>query len=255
MIVKEVTSNDIDSSYCCTAETPRGASWPQTLPESRKWFENNLGKHIEGYHLLDGDKVVGHIYWETSEKALIPYEIEPKVAYIYCTEMLHNYMHKGYGKMMFDYMKDKLKQQGYKGIIVDATTIKEFMYYQYFLKQGFKVIKEHDPFKLMYFPLMKQAVNAEQFKQNYNPSNEKVEVTLFNNFSCPVGAYMYHLFKKVAQAFGNKIKIVEINVTPETMRKYGTEQFLINGKVKIFGPASEEDVRKAMQEEIDKFEK
>jgi hypothetical protein len=255
MKVKRVTLDDLESSYCCITEVPPGASWSQGLPESRKWFENNLGKHVEGYHLLDGNKVVGHIYWETSEKALVPYRIEPKVACIYCTEMLHDYVRKGHGKEMFDYMKDDLKRQGYKGIIVDATNFKEFMHYEHFTKQGFKVIKDHDPFKLMYFPLLKQTVETEPLEPNYKPSRDRVEVTLFNNFFCPVGAYMYQLFKKVAQGFGDKVKIVEIEATPETMQRYGTTDPLINGKIKIFGPASEENVRKAIQEEIDQFRK
>ena len=253
--VKKVTKDDLELSHCCITETPSGASWSQALPESRKWFRNNLGKHVEGYHLLDGDRVIGHIYWEASQKALILYRTEPKVACIYCTEMLHDHMHKGYGKTMFDFMKDDLKKRGYKGIMVDATSIKEFMHYEHFMKQGFKVIKEHDPFKLMYFPLLKQTVEAETLEPNYKPSRDKVEVTFFNNFFCPVGAYMYQLFKKVAQGFGDKVKMVEIEATPETMQKYGTSELLINGKIKIFGPASERDVQKAMQEEIEQFKK
>ena len=255
MKVKKVAKNDLEASYCCMTETPPGASWLQALPESKKWFKNNLGKHVEGYHLLDGDRVVGHIYWETSEKALVPYRIEPRVACVYCTEMLHDYMHKGHGKAMFDYMKQDLKKQGYKGIIVDATSIKEYMYYEYFQKQGFKTIKEHDPFKLMHFPLLQKSVEVDLIPLNYKPSKDKVELTLFNNFFCPVGAHMYKLFKKVAQGFGDRVKIVEIQVTPETMRKYGTTDPLVNGKIKIFGPASEKDVQKAIQEEIEQFKK
>lgn len=64
---------------------------------------------------------------------------------------------------------------------------------------------------------------------------------------------MYHLIKKVAQSFGDKVKIVEIEATPETLRRYGTADPLINGKIKLFGPASEEDVKKAIQEEIEQF--
>lgn len=48
MKVKKVTSDDLESSYCCMTETPPGASWSQALPESKKWFRNNLGKHVEG---------------------------------------------------------------------------------------------------------------------------------------------------------------------------------------------------------------
>jgi hypothetical protein len=64
---------------------------------------------------------------------------------------------------------------------------------------------------------------------------------------------MYHLIKEVAQDFGDKVKIVEFEATTETMRKYGTAEPLFNGKIKLYGPASEEDVKKAIQEEIDQF--
>lgn len=253
MQVKKVTLGDLEATYCCMTELPPGVSWAEALPESREWFKTNLGKHVEGYHLLDGDRVVGHIYYETSEKALVPYEIEPKVACIYCTEMLHDYMHKGYGKMLFDYVKDDLNKQGFKGIMIPATEFKEYMHYELFLKQGFKVIKEHPPYKDMYFPLTKERITVKVLDLNYTPSRDKVEVTLFNNFFCPVGAYMYHLIKKAAQSFGDKVKIVEIEATLETVRRYGITDPLINGKIKLFGPASEEHVRKAIQEEIDQL--
>jgi N-acetylglutamate synthase-like GNAT family acetyltransferase len=253
MHVKKVTPGDLDETYCCVTELPPGASWATGLSESRRWFENNLGKHVEGYHLLDDGKVVGHVYYAASEKAIVPYEIEPGVACVYCTEMLGDYAHKGYGRMMFDYVKNDLKRQGFKGIMVPATDFKEFMHYELFQKHGFKVIMEHAPFKVMYFPLTKQNINVKLIGLNYKPSKDKVEVTLFNNFFCPVGPYMYRLIKKAAQRFGDKVKIVEIEATLETVRKYGTTDPLINGKIKIFGPASETDVNKAIQEEIDQF--
>lgn len=255
MRIEKVTEHCIEACYCCMTETPAGVSWTQTLPESKKWFKSNLGKHVEGYHLVEGNRVVGHIYWETSDKALLPYRIEPEVACIYCTEMLRNHMHKGYGKMMFDYVKEDLRKKGYKGIIVDATSFKEYMHYEHFQKQGFRTMKEHGPFKLMYFPLLKQTVEVEPLELNYRPSKDKVEVTLFDNFFCPVGAYMYRLFKKVAQGFGDKVKLVEIQATPKTIREYGTTDPLVNGKIKIFGPASEKDVQRVIQEEIEQFKK
>jgi len=253
MEVKKVTSRDLEATYCCMSDLPPGHSWLEALPESRKWFKTNLGRHVEGYHLLDDDKVAGHVYYASSENALVPMELEPKVACIYCTEMRRDYMRKGYGKMMFDYVKADLKKQGFKGILVDATDFKEYMHYEHFQKQGFKVIKEHGPFKLMYFPLTKESVNVKLIDLNYTPSKDKVEVTLFKNFFCPVGPYMYNLIKKVSQDFGDKVKIVEREATLETVRKYGTTDPLINGKSKILGPASAEDVKKAIQEEINQF--
>lgn len=253
MQVRKVTLKDVESSYCCMNETPPGVSWAEFLPESRKWFKENLGKHVEGYHILDDGKVVGHIYYAPSENALVPFETEPKVAFIYCTEMLRDHLHKGYGKMMFDYAKDDLKRRGFKGILVDATEFKEYMPYSDFVKQGFEVIKEHKPFKLMYFPLLKKKVEVKMSDLNYKPSKDKVEVTLFKNFFCPVGVSMYQSIKNVAKSFGDKVKIVEITPTLEIVKKYGTSDPLINGKLKLLGPASEESVRKAIQEEIDQL--
>lgn len=186
---------------------------------------------------------------------MVPYEIEPEVACIYCTEMLREYAHKGYGRIMFDYVKNDLKRQGCKGIMVTATGIKEFMHYEQFQKQGFNVIMEHAPFKVMYFPLTKQSIEIKPIDLNYKPSKDRVEITLFSNFFCPVGSYMYHVIKQVAQGFGDKVKTVEIEATLGTIKKYGTTDPLINGKIKIFGPASETDVKRAIQEELDQFKR
>jgi len=254
--VRKVGLNDVGASYCCMSESPLGVSWAEHLPESRKWFKENLGKHVDGYHILDNGKVVGHIYYASSENALVPFETEPKVAFIYCTEMLRDYTRKGYGKIMFDYAKSDLRKQGFKGILVDATDFQEYMHHSHFAKQGFNVIKEHGGmFKLMYFPLSIEKVDVRPLELNYKPSKDRLEVTLFKHFFCPVGAYMHHLVKMVAQSFGDKVKIVEIMATLETVKKYGTTDSLINGKIKLMGPASEENVRKAIQEEIDQFKR
>ena len=250
MRVKKVALDDLVATYCCVNEFPPDSFWSKALPESREWFKDNFGTHVEGYHLLDDSKVVGHIYYASSDEAIVPYEVEPKVAFVYCTELLEEYMHKGYGRMMFDYAKDDLKRQGFKGVLVAATRLKEYMYYEHFLKQGFKIIMEHGSFKIMYFPIRKKSINIKPLALNYTPSKDKVEVTLFKNFFCPVGVYMYHLTKKIAQSFEDKVKIVEIDATLEAARRYGITDILINGKVKTFGPASEEEVKKAIQEEI-----
>ena len=85
----------------------------------------------------------------------------------------------------------------------------------------------------------------------YKPTTKKVEVTLFKNFFCPVGVSMHYKVMEVAKTFGDKVKIVEIEATEETLEKYGAvDGILINGKRKIMGPVSEEEIRKAIQEEI-----
>lgn len=58
-------------------------------------------------------------------------------------------------------------------MIVDATDFKEYMHYEHFFKQEFKTIKEHGPFKLMYFPLTKESVHVKILELNYQPSRDK----------------------------------------------------------------------------------
>lgn len=246
VLVKRVSSDDVESAYCCISEH---TSFGEGLPESKAWFKRNLGELVEGYHLLDEYKVVGHIYYASSEKALVSYKVEPRVACVYCTWLQDAYLRKGCGKMMFDYVKDDLVKR-VKGILVPATEFREWMYYELFLKQGFHIIKDHPPYKVMYFPLNQQEIDVRVLPVDYTPSKTEVEVTLFKTSFCPVSPLMYKRIKKVAQSFGGRVKIVEMDGTLENLRHYGTLEPLINGKIKLYGPASEEDIMKAIEEEI-----
>lgn len=256
MKVKRVKQEDVGQSYPCMHDLPpQFQVWEKFVPQSKKWFGDNLGRYVEGYHLMHGQDVTGHIYYSTSEKALVPFKTEPNVAFIYCVYLEQEYQGKGHGKELFDGFKEEMRKQGFKGILVDATDSPEYMHHSHFEKQGFKTIKEHGPFKFMYFPLKKEMVEVTPMEIKYKPSDEKVEVTLFKNFFCPVAVAMYHLAKGVAETFGDAVNIVEIEPTPEVLERYGVaDGVLFNGKRKIMGPASEEDARKAIQEEIEKFQ-
>ena len=255
MLVKRVTQDDVGATYCCAAEFQPSYGWTECLLEAREWFRANLGKSIEGYHLLDGERVVGMVYWARSKEAILPYEVEPGVACVYCTELLEGYKRKGHGKFMLDYMKQDLKKRGFKGILVPATELDVYMPYKDFLKQGFKIVKEHPPFKDMYYPLTKEDIAVKVHELKYKPAKDKVEVTLFNNLMCPVGVHMHHMLRRVAKGFGDKVKVVELEATPKMARRYGTVDPLVNGKMKFFGPVSEKMAKTAIQEEIDGLSK
>jgi len=255
MLVKRVTRDDVESTFCCAVEFQPSSGWTECLPEAREWFRVHLGRSIEGYHLLDGERVVGMVYWARSEDAILPYEVEPSVACVYCTELLEGYKRKGHGKFMLDYMKNDLKKRGFKGILVPATELDVYMPYKDFLRQGFKIIKEHPPLKDMYYPLTKEDVAVKVHELSYKPATDKVEVTLFRNFMCPVGVHMHHMLRRVAEGFGDKVKVLELEATPETARRCGTVDPLVNGKMKFFGPVSENTARKAIQEEIESLSK
>lgn len=251
MKVEKLIHEGVEKSYPCMHDLqPQFAFWEKFVPQSQQWLRDNLGKHVEGYHLLHGENVVGHIYYAPSDKALVKFKTEPNVAVIYCVWLKQKHRDKGHGKELFDGFKEEMRKQGYKGILVATTDFPEFMHHLHFKKQGFKVIKERRSFKFMYFPLTKEKVEVTPMELKYKPTGKKVEVTMFKNFFCPVGVATYYKIKEVAKTFGDKMKIVEIEATKETLEKYGTHDVLINGKVKLMGPASGEEIRKAIQEEI-----
>lgn len=102
----------------------------------------------------------------------------------------------------------------------------------------------------MYFPLTKKDIEVKASDLKHVPAKDKAEVTLLKTPFCPLSPYMYKRIRKVVQSLGGKAGIVELNGSLENMRKYGTLELLINGKIKVFGPASEDDVRKTIAEEI-----
>ena len=47
--------------YPCATESPR-PFWADGLELPRKWFAENLGRHVEGFHVEEDGEVIGHIY-------------------------------------------------------------------------------------------------------------------------------------------------------------------------------------------------
>ncbi|MEA3350447.1 MAG: GNAT family N-acetyltransferase, partial [Chloroflexota bacterium] len=113
---------DAQNAYCCMTEVP--TPWPQALCQCREWLAANLGKYVEGYHLrLSTGEVIGHLYFAMSEQALFPYELESDVGILYCDWVQQNYQGMGFGKRLFDTFVDDMRQEGAKGILVEATDL------------------------------------------------------------------------------------------------------------------------------------
>ena len=58
--------------------------------------------------------MIGHIYWAPSERALVPYKIEPGVAWLYCEWIQRPYQERGYMRKLFSVFIEHLKGEGYK---------------------------------------------------------------------------------------------------------------------------------------------
>lgn len=252
MKVEKLTLENVENAYACLHNpSSQSAFWQNFLPRSRPWLKQNLGEYVEGYHQINREKVVGHVYYAPSEKALIEYEIEPNIAFIYCVYLWKEHREKGLGRKMLDHFKEEMRKQGFKGIVAEASDFPRYMHYSHFQKQGFKMVLEHGPFKVIYFPLAQKEVKVKPRELKYKPKALGIEVTLFRNFFCPVSAGMHQKVREVATTFGDKVSIVEIDANKNALEKYGTANgILINGKRKLIGPAPDEEIYRAIQEEI-----
>jgi len=252
MKIEKLDLENVGNAYACLHNPPpQSAFWQNFLPQSRLWLKQNLGEYVDGYHLIDKETIVGHIYYVTSERALIEYEIEPNVAFIYCVYLWKEHRGRGVGRRFLNYFKEEMRKQGFKGILTEASDFPRYMHYSHFQKQGFKMVLEQEPFKLMYFPLAKRDVKIKPRKLKYKPKTVCVEVTLFRNFFCPVSAGVYHKVKEVAKSFGDKVTVVELEANKNTLERCGTANgILVNGKRKFVGPASDEEIYEAIREEL-----
>ncbi|MEW6717627.1 MAG: GNAT family N-acetyltransferase [Chloroflexota bacterium] len=247
------TPENINQSYPCTTESPI-PFWADGLPLCRNWFATNLGKHIEGFHLVDENgNVIGHIYWAPSSHVLAPYNVEDGVAYIYCDWVQRQHRGKGGMHLLFQSLVEFLHSQGYKGILVDGTEFEGYMHYQHFLKRGFQVIRESKGSRLLYYPLRQPSIVVKPIKTRITGKvRAEVEVLVVGSYLCPVGASAVLAIRKVAQELGERVVVKEVPASREVIAKYGVaDGIFINGKTKFFGPVEESQVRQAIEEELD----
>lgn len=241
-----------EKAYPCAVSTP-SPFWADGMPLSRAWFADNLGEYVEGFHLEDdAGEVIGHIYWVPSEKALVPYRIEDRVAFLYCEGVQRQHRGRGGMRMLFDTFVDFLRAEGYKGILVDGTEIEDYMHHRHFARRGFQVIRKSNGGKTMYLPLRQATVQVEPLTSRVTrEGTAPVEVLIIGSLSCPVGASAVLAIRKVAREFGDQVAVKEVPAGIEAMTRYGVaDGIFINGKSKFFGPVREAQIRKAIQEEF-----
>jgi hypothetical protein len=68
---------------------------------------------------------------------------------------------------------------------------------------------------------------------------------------CPYEVSSEMLLREVAQEFGDQVTLREVPLTSETLREYGVAKgIFINGRQKLTGGETEEQVRQAILEEF-----
>jgi GNAT superfamily N-acetyltransferase len=245
------SSAESENAYPCTIEDPK-IFWANGLPLSRAWFADNLGKHVEAFHLKDDQgRVVGHIYWAPSNRALAPYDIEDVVAYVYCEWIQKSYRGKGGMRMLFEEFVDYLHRRGFKGILVDTTNIEEYMHQRHFLRRGFHVVREYETGKLLYYPINQENIRVEPLEpQVTREGTAPVDLLVIGSHFCPVAASAVLTLRKVAAELADTVALREVATDRSTIEQYGVaDGVYINGKTAFYGPVNEETVRETIRRE------
>jgi ribosomal protein S18 acetylase RimI-like enzyme len=251
--VKRLKSEDeaLDA-FCCMSEVP--SPWPEALKVCRVWASENLGQHVEGYHLQDADGTsVGQLYFAPSQRALVPYRIEPGVAVMYCEWVQKRYQRRGLGRLLFGEFETDMQAQGFKGILVEATDQEEQMHFRHYLSRGFEIIHEIGHRKLLYMPLNQVRVDARPLEPRIKPRRGvPVEILILTGYLCPFETSTQVLLMDVAQEFGDRVQVRQEPLTKETLQRYGVaDGIFINGRQKLTGGVTEEAIRAAIIEELE----
>jgi hypothetical protein len=232
------------------AEVP--SPWPDVLKACRAWMAQNLGTLVDGVHLKDDTgNVVGHLYYTSSEHALIPFLIEEGVAVLYCEWIQRRHQNKGYARRLHDALIQRLDAAGYKGLLVAATDDKGHMHHTHFDQRGYRTLENMGQTKLLYLPLRQEAISIQPLEQRIAPKHEvPVEVIVFSGGFCPYEASTGILTLQVAREFGKRVILKEVQATVQNLRAYGTASgAFVNGQ-RLPAAAPEEAIRQAISEAL-----
>ena len=241
---------DAKTAYPCT--TPF-LFWSDALPLSRAWFAENLGHHVEGLHVEDDTgEVVGHLYWAPSERALTPFRIEERVAYIYCEWVARPRRGKGCMHLLFEAFGDGLREDGYKGALVLGTDIEDSMHASHFLARGFRTLRKAPGGTLLYLPVTQKRVRVEVLQPRIPPpEGSPVEILVIGSRLCPVAASVVLSVRKAARKLTGKVTVTELPDGKEALARYGVaDGVFVNGRPAFLGPATFDQVREAIEREI-----
>jgi len=246
-----IDEKDAQSAYCCMGGGT--ARWAPALCVCRDWIAENLGKYIEGYHMvLEDNEVIGHLYYAPSDQALIPYRIEPEVTVIYCEWVQQAYQGKGFGKQLFEYFLGEMKRDKRKGIAIVTNDEGGEAQARAYLARGFEVIHSQAAEQLLYLPLTQTSIRFQYLEQKQkHKRNSPVEIHVMKGYMCPHEVATQLALQKVVKEFGDKVILKEVILTPDTLSEYGAASgIFINGKRNLGGDEMEQAVRQAIEEEL-----
>lgn len=247
------TIEDANQSFCCMTEV--GSPWSDSLCLCRDWIASNLGKYVEGFHIVLEDGVIaGHLYYGLLPEALLAYQVKPEGAgVLYCEWVQRRFHGHGLGKKLFDALLVEMKDRNVPGLLVEATGQEGQMYYKDYFSRGFQEIYAAGDKHLLHLCLSHPTLEVQPMKPRIQPhSGLPVEIVVLYGYLCPYDVSTYLLTRDIAQEFGDQVVLREEWISPETVEIYGESRgIFINGRQKLFGGEPEGAIRQAILEEIE----
>ncbi|MBI5033558.1 MAG: GNAT family N-acetyltransferase [Chloroflexi bacterium] len=250
VVIKRLTEQDSQQAYCCMTEVP--TPWVDSLCVCRDWVSQNLHRYVEGYHALVNDRIVGHLYYAPSERALFAYDAEPGATVIYCEWVQRHYQGHGVAHKLFDTFVADLRNQSSKGILVECTDSESMMACHHYTVRGFQILHPSQHRKLLYLPLSQSSIKAQPLVPSIAVRRGMpIEILVLSGYLCPVDVSTQVQLIDIAREFGDQVVMRQERLTPETLRHFGTASgIFINGKQKLFGATTDQAIRQAIAEEL-----
>ena len=242
----------VEEACSCMTEVP--TPWPEALAVCRTWLAEKIGTVVHGLHLRDETgQVIGHLYYVLSGQALVAYEIEDGVAVVHCEWIQRRHQGKGYSRILFQALIQRLKDEGCKGILVLATDDEQHMHHRHYDQRGCIFLRQDGSLRLMYYPLAQASIAVKPLKRRIATGHRyPVEVLVFTGGLCPYEAVTSLQALQVAREFGQRVILKEIPATREALHEYGTvDGVWINGRRVIGGGLPEEAIRLAIAEALE----
>jgi hypothetical protein len=211
----------------------------------------NLGRHVDGYHtVLPDGTVAGHLYYAPSERALIPYDVEPGAMVLYCEWIRPRFQGAGLGRRQFATFLDGARASDAKGVLVECRAPDPADAAALYRRRGFKTVLKEEDADVLYLPITQSEirVTAEHPRLRLR-HGRPVQIEILSGYRCPVDVATQLQLRQVAQEFGDQVILRDVSLGPATLAEFGSVAgVFINGRRALLGGETEEAIRQAIQE-------
>jgi predicted GNAT family acetyltransferase len=238
----------------CSCMTDVPTPWPEALAACREWIAQDLGTRIQGLHLQDAEgAVIGHLYYASSQHALVPYTIEDDVAVVLCAWIQPRHRGKGYAQLLRGTLTRQLADEEYKGILLACIHEVQCLSAAELFGPEQDRLRPVGPAGVLYYPLREERIEVRALELRIVPRHaDPVEITVFTGGFCPYDVSTSLVAVQVAREFGKRVVVQEIPASTESLRRYGTASgIFINGRRTLQGAAPEEAIRRAIYEALE----